>query len=88
MTAIGLGPEFLEDDRTIDLISIGLIFLDGREYYAVWPDAPWDQIRKRDWLLRNVVPSLPVTGRKVLDVYTANHPNAHPRPAVTWSGRI
>jgi len=51
--------EFLEDGHTIDLISIGVVGEDGREYYAVVRDAPWDRIRRHPWLMRNVVPSLP-----------------------------
>ena len=52
--------EFLEDGRTIDLISIGIVAEDGREYYAVAADAPWDRIAAHPWLRDNVVPSLPV----------------------------
>jgi hypothetical protein len=78
--------EFLEDGRTIDLISIGLVAEDDREYYAVASDAPWDQIRKHDWLVRNVVPSLPITGRNSLDSYLANHPNSYPRPLIDFVG--
>jgi hypothetical protein len=55
--------EFLEDGRTIDLISIGMVAEDGREYYAVNSSAPWKRIRHHDWLMRNVVPHLP--GSKV-----------------------
>lgn len=53
--------EFLEDgaDRPIELISIGLVTDDGREYYAVNADAPWERIEKHDWLMANVVPQLP-----------------------------
>jgi len=51
--------EFLEDGRTIDLISIGLVAEDGREYYAVNRDMPVRRIRKHTWLMENVVPSLP-----------------------------
>lgn len=51
--------EFLEDGRTIELISIGIVAEDGREYYAVRSDAPWDHIKRHPWLMRNVVPSLP-----------------------------
>lgn len=55
--------EFLEDGRTIDLISIGMVAEDGREYYAVSRAAggrPLRQrIRRHDWLMANVVPSLP-----------------------------
>lgn len=51
--------EFLEDGRTIELISIGIVAEDGREYYAVSGDAPWSRIRKNAWLMGYVVPSLP-----------------------------
>lgn len=51
--------EFLEDGRTIELISIALVAEDGREYYAVNHDAPWRRIKKDDWLMANVVPHLP-----------------------------
>jgi len=78
--------EFIEDGRTIDLISIGMVAEDGREYYAVASDAPWDRIRKRDWLVRNVLPSLPVTGRTLLDAYLKHHPNSYPRPSIDLVG--
>lgn len=64
MTAIDYDLEFLEDGRTIELISIGLVRDDGKEYYAVNSDAPWDRIRKHDWLMRNVWPHLPLRGHK------------------------
>jgi hypothetical protein len=60
--------EFLEDGRTIELISIGLITEDGREYYAVSARLAargWNgwklrrRIRKHKWLMENVVPHLP-----------------------------
>jgi hypothetical protein len=51
--------EFLEDGRTIDLISIGIVAEDGREYYAVNADAPWARVWEHTWLRDNVVPSLP-----------------------------
>lgn len=61
--------EFLEDGRTVDLISIGIVADDGREYYAVNADATREgtwwrpglsrRIRKHPWLMENVVPSLP-----------------------------
>jgi hypothetical protein len=61
--------EFLEDGKTIELISIGIVAEDGREYYAVNADAPlrrkwWSpwrrtRIERHDWLMSNVVPSLP-----------------------------
>lgn len=51
--------EFLEDGRTIELISIGIVADDGREFYAVNRDAPWRRIKKHKWLMANVVPQLP-----------------------------
>lgn len=51
--------EFLEDGRHIELISIGMVAEDGREYYAVNRDMPKRKIRKHKWLMENVVPSLP-----------------------------
>lgn len=52
--------EFLEDGRTIELISIGMVAEDGREYYAVSADMPIKRIIRHDWLMANVVPSLPI----------------------------
>jgi len=55
--------EFLEDGRTIDLISIGIVAEDGREYYAVSDKVTHGKlekrVRKHEWLMANVVPSLP-----------------------------
>ena len=63
MTRYYYDCEFLEDGRTIDLISIGIVAEDGREYYAVSKQATRGdlarRIRKHDWLMANVVPSLP-----------------------------
>lgn len=59
MTRIFYDTEFIEDGRTIDLISIGMVAEDGREYYAVNADMPVRRIRKHRWLMENVVPSLP-----------------------------
>ncbi len=50
--------EFLEDGKTIELISIGIVAEDGREYYAVSSEMPWNRICKHEWLMQNVVPQL------------------------------
>lgn len=55
--------EFIEDGHTIELISIGIVASDGREYYAV-NDAITrgrllHRIRRHAWLMANVVPTLP-----------------------------
>ncbi|UPZ27607.1 3'-5' exoribonuclease [Streptomyces sp. LRE541] len=68
MTVIDYDLEFLEDGRTIELISIGMVRDDGAEYYGVsrrltartW--SGWKlrrRIRKHTWLMQNVVTSLP-----------------------------
>lgn len=51
--------EFIDDGKTIDLISIGIVRDDGREYYAVNRDVPWKRIARHKWLVDNVVNSLP-----------------------------
>lgn len=49
--------EFLEDGRTIDLISIGVVSEDGREFYAETLGS--DVVaRKTEWLTTNVWPHL------------------------------
>ncbi|BBC29984.1 hypothetical protein SGFS_012780 [Streptomyces graminofaciens] len=64
MTAIDYDLEFLEDGRTIELISIGMVCDDGREYYAVSSDMPVDRILNHQWLKANVWPHLPLRGYK------------------------
>lgn len=57
--------EFVDDGKTIELISIGIVCInDGREYYAVNADVNFVRImRTQDgpypWLRDNVVPHLP-----------------------------
>ncbi|MGW3821785.1 3'-5' exoribonuclease domain-containing protein [Streptomyces sp. NPDC005071] len=86
MTSIDYDCEFLDDGRTIELISIGMVCDDGREYYAVNSDAPWEKIRKNDWLIRNVLPSLPITGRTSLDSYLAIPANSYPKTTLELVG--
>lgn len=73
--------EFIDDGRTIDLVSIGIVAQDGREYYAV--SSEFDQIllRARTWLCNNVWPSLPkvVHPNVSLGVLDLNHPDVRPR---------
>lgn len=61
--------EFLEDGRTIEPISIGMVAEDGRELYLVNEEIDDDplkpRIRKQKWLMDNVVPHLPLRGGKV-----------------------
>ncbi|HEX6969125.1 MAG TPA: 3'-5' exoribonuclease [Micromonosporaceae bacterium] len=69
--------EFLDDGASIDLISIGIVAEDGREYYAVSSDMPLDRIKDNDWLVRNVLPHLPLVERQQLDTYLRTPPNAY-----------
>ena len=48
--------EFIEDGETIELLSIGVVCEDGREFYAVNMDARLE--RANEWVEANVFPSL------------------------------
>jgi hypothetical protein len=49
--------EFDEDGKTIELISIGIVAEDGREFYAVSTD--FDPKHCNEWVQANVLPLLP-----------------------------
>lgn len=57
-----LDTEFYEDGTIIDLISIGIVAEDGREFYAVSREAELHNVS--DWLRQNVLPQLPSYGDK------------------------
>lgn len=52
-----IDTEFLEDGKTIELISIAVVRSDGLEYYAC--NAEFDESRATDWLREHVLPQLP-----------------------------
>ena len=52
--------EFLEDGKTIELISIGIVCENEATYYAVNSDMPVDRIVEDTWMKQNVWPHLPV----------------------------
>jgi hypothetical protein len=52
-----LDTEFIEDGETIDLISIGIVAEDGREYYAINLDCDLSKASK--FVKENVIPKLP-----------------------------
>lgn len=58
--------EFIEDGRTIDLISIGIVAEDGRELYLESREA--DLSRAHPWVQANVLPHLkgPAVGREYI----------------------
>lgn len=49
--------EFIEDGRTIELVSIAVVAEDGREFYAV--STEFDPTRAIDWVRHNVLDKLP-----------------------------
>ena len=49
--------EFIEDGRTIELVSIGMVDEAGREFYAV--STEFDPSRAIDWVRNNVLDKLP-----------------------------
>lgn len=61
MTIYCYDTEFLEDGKTIELISIGIVGEDGREYYAVNSDMDHKRISVNTWLCQNVIPHLPLS---------------------------
>lgn len=75
MRRIFYDTEFLEDGTTVELISIGLVSEDGDEYYAVNSEMPVDRIRKHEWLMKNVVPTLPIINPRssLMDVDRTSH---------------
>lgn len=51
-----LDTEFIDDGKTIELISIGICAEDGREYYA--ESSEYDKTKLTPWLKENVIPHL------------------------------
>lgn len=49
--------EFIEDGRSIELVSIAVVSAEGREYYAV--STEFDPDRAGAWVRRNVLDKLP-----------------------------
>jgi hypothetical protein len=51
-----LDTEFIEDGKTIDLLSIGIVAQDGRDHY--FQSVQCDRSRASDWVKANVLPHL------------------------------
>lgn len=52
--------EFIEDGRTVELVSIGIVDETGRAYYAVSTD--FDPASAPPWVCEHVLPRLPAPG--------------------------
>ncbi|MFF2522465.1 3'-5' exoribonuclease domain-containing protein [Streptomyces liangshanensis] len=78
--------EFLDDGKTIDLISIGMVAEDGRELYAVSSEFDQGAVRRHGWLMANVWPSLPIkknpAGQRGMDQLDLAHPDVRPRKQI------
>jgi hypothetical protein len=72
--------EFIEDGHTIDLISIGMVDDQGGEFYAVNAEMPLERISKHDWLMDNVVPTLPVVNADARGIMDLNRRSTLVRP--------
>ena len=68
MTTYCYDTEFLNDGRIIELISIGIVCEDGREYYAINSDVDVERVTNDRWLLENVWLHLPLDHAGLLDV--------------------
>ena len=53
-----LDTEFIEDGKTITLLSIGIVAEDGREYYAQQTQSENTYRTASDWVARNVYPHM------------------------------
>lgn len=58
MARIFFDTEFLEDGKTIELLSIGMVRDDGEQYYAVVADADWERANAHQWLAEHVIPNI------------------------------
>lgn len=85
--------EFIEDGKTIDLISIGIVAEDGREFYR--QNVTCDFNRAVDWVWRNVYPHLAhfemKGGRSCMGIPNAdslsNAHQSHCGPDCPWRSR-
>lgn len=80
--------EFIEDGHTIDLVSIGIVADDGREFYAVSSEFDQHKLCANPWLVEHVRPSLPATEhsrgcRCTRDWHLdRDHPDVRPRAQI------
>lgn len=84
MTRYFYDCEFIEDGRTIDLVSIGIAAADdGRTYYAVNRNVHWERLGdpKFAWIRQNVWPHLPLNDTLGLSIKSW-HPDVKDRVVI------
>jgi hypothetical protein len=78
--------EFIDDGKTIDLISIGMVREDGAELYAVSSEFNQTAVRQNPWLMENVWSSLPIwknqPGYRGVDKLDLDHPDVRSRAQI------
>jgi hypothetical protein len=57
---VAFDTEFLENGRTIDMISIGMVAEDGQEYYAISNEFDEEAVWEHSWLPQHVMVHLPL----------------------------
>lgn len=82
--------EFLDDGKTIETISFGMVTADDREFYAINGDADFDRILTHDlsndgWLLKNVLEKLPHTGEDIDWELDTSHPSVLTKDALSFA---
>lgn len=73
--------EFLEDGRTIDFLSIGVVSEDDQEYYAVngeFSGAAWLKLLANPWMVKNVLPFIPTVEGVMGPVIDRDHEHVKP----------
>ncbi len=80
MTRLFYDCEFIDDGRTIDLVSIGIVSDTGAEYYAVSSEFDFAAFARNQWLVDNVWPSLPRIGGDARNHIPTRTAFGRPRP--------
>ena len=75
--------EFHEHDRIIDLISIGIVAEDGRQYYA--ENANFDNSNMDPWITENVIDKLAGPAKPLQDIRTDLYHFFQPAPTELWA---
>lgn len=82
MTNYYLDCEFIEDGKTIDLISIGLIDDSDRKFYAI--STEFNPRKANDWVKQNVLNNLPPRNVNLSDPSISPHIKDE---SLTWMSR-
>ncbi len=78
--------EFIEDGKTIDLISLGIVSEDGRTLYLINKDA--DLSKADDWIKENVIKHLPPRPPETDNTIYTNQRNGIWVPHASFSSLI